>query len=446
MKKYLILFCLILLVLPAQNVFAASLGKKMAGKILLNVEGKGEAWYVNPKDNKRYYLGRPADAFRIMRELAIGINNRNLAKIDTGQVKSELVGRVAGAVDTATSSSSLIASTTIISAGNVLADSASTTATSTADKKFSSQMAGNILLQVEGSGEAWYVNPSDLKKYYLGRPEDAFKIMRELSVGITKENLAKIHKSGIDESIDQYSKYYQTSITTANGSSFKADIIEIDLADPDLKIITDTADKNNCKSNCQAKPLARYVVANNAFAGINATYFCDSAGCVKNYYFYPVYNSNYSKLINDDQLKYWTTGPIMAFDTNNKFYYFKDSREFKSVENFESTYGVKLQAAIGNRPRLIEDKMNLLLEWDIDAKQKNVKASRNAIAYKDNKIYLVIAYNATVVDLADVMQAMNVDYALNLDGGFSSAMFYNDEYMVGPGRDIPNAIVFAKKK
>ena len=25
----------------------------------------------------------------------------------------------------------------------------------------------------------------------------------------------------------------------------------------------------------------------------------------------------------------------MAFDTENRFYYYKDSREFKSVENFE---------------------------------------------------------------------------------------------------------------
>jgi len=32
-----------------------------------------------------------------------------------------------------------------------------------------------------------------------------------------------------------------------------------------------------------------------------------------------------------------------------------------------------------------------------------------------------------------------------LDGGNSSALFYNDEYMIGPGRDIPNAIVFREK-
>jgi exopolysaccharide biosynthesis protein len=82
----------------------------------------------------------------------------------------------------------------------------------------------------------------------------------------------------------------------------------------------------------------------------------------------------------------------------------------------------------------------------LDEKQKTAKTLRNAIAYKKDagkgKLYLVIARQATVSDLADVMKAMQVDYAINLDGGYSSALIYNDEYMVGPGRNIPNAIIF----
>lgn len=434
---------LILIIIFPQFVQAATLGQVLAGKILLNTEGKGEAWYVNPRDFKRYYLGRPTDAFRIMREQAVGVSNSNLARITTKTNNFSRTGNVAGVSEEVSSSSptSILSSKTINTSTLLTA----TTATSTIiDYNFAKRMSGSILLQVEGVGEAWYVNPTDLNKYYLGRPDDAFRIMRELSLGISREDLARVHKPGMSESIDQYSKYERIIVTTAKGN-FRADVVEINLTNPNLKIFTDTADVYNCKTNCQAKSLAKYAVTNNAFAAINATYFCDSSGCEKNYYFYPVYNTNLNKLINEDQLKYWTTGPIMAFDTNNKFYYFKDSREFKSVSNFESICGVKLQAAIGNRPRLIENKMNLLLEWDIDTKQKNVKSSRNAIGYKDNKIHLIVAYNATVVDLADIMQVMEMDYALNLDGGYSSALYYNDEYMIGPGRDIPNAIIFGKK-
>ena len=425
MKK--IIFIIILSLALSCIVNAASLGQKLSGQILLNVQGHGEAWYVYPEDNKRYYLGRPADAFQIMRELGLGINEIDFQRIAQAGMP------VAGDLDLA------------------------------------KRLAGKIILQVEEKGEAWYIYPKDFKKYYLGRPADAFQIMRELSLGITRENLAKIHKSGLEESLGKYSKYEHKIISTIDGD-FKVDIVTIDLANPKLKIITDNAPRPPTPSPSEgegeygAQSLAEFIIDNNGFAGINGTYFCCYNNCGgQNYYFYPVYNSNISEMINEDQLKYWTTGPIMAFDENNKFYYFKDSRDFptqgwsasggKSVaEVFKEAYGVKLQAAIGNKPRLIEDGMNLLIEWDIDEKQKTVKSLRNAMAYKNDSannatgiIYLVIAHNATVPNLANIMKAMEVEYAINLDGGYSSALWYNDEYMVGPGRDVPNAVIFCER-
>ena len=104
-----------------------------------------------------------------------------------------------------------------------------------------------------------------------------------------------------------------------------------------------------------------------------------------------------------------------------------------------------MSAAIGNRPRLIEDRQNLLLEWDIDPKQRNVRSDRNALGIKGDTLYLVIVHRATLPDLADVLVGMGMDHALNLDGGYSSALWYNDEYMVGPGRNIPNAIMFTRR-
>ena len=403
MLKKIIIIILFSFLFPVFSSRAANLAEELSGRILLNVEGNGEAWYVYPENNKRYYLGRPTDAFAVMRELGLGISEENFQKIAQAGMP------VAGDVDLA------------------------------------KRLSGRIILQTEKNGEAWYINPLDLKKYYLGRPADAFKIMRELSLGISRENLAGIHKLGYNESIDQYSSYeFKKNITTPSGS-FAIDVVKIDLFDPDLKIITDTADSEDCDNNCQAKPLIKYIIENKGFAGVNATYFCSGSGCgAVNYYFFPVYNSRLGKLINEDQLKYWTTGPIMAFDENNKFYYFKDSREFVGVKSFEEKYGVKLQAALGNKPRLIENNQNLLIDWEVDKSQLEVKALRNAIAYKEGRIYLVVARSATVPDLAEIMQAMNMEYALNLDGGSSSALFYNDEYMIGPGRNVPNAIIFRK--
>ena len=52
--------------------------ERVKGKILLRVESKGEAWYVNPDDGKRYYMGRPQDAFELMRTLGLGITDEDL--------------------------------------------------------------------------------------------------------------------------------------------------------------------------------------------------------------------------------------------------------------------------------------------------------------------------------------------------------------------------------
>jgi hypothetical protein len=55
--------------------------KKIAGKIFIQVENRGEAWYISPVDYKKYYLGRPVDMLEAMRKLGLGITNNDLSKI-----------------------------------------------------------------------------------------------------------------------------------------------------------------------------------------------------------------------------------------------------------------------------------------------------------------------------------------------------------------------------
>jgi Skp family chaperone for outer membrane proteins len=45
------------------------------------------------------------------------------------------------------------------------------------DLKFSTSLKGKILLQVEGHNEAWYVNPKDGKRYFMGLPAEAVKVL-----------------------------------------------------------------------------------------------------------------------------------------------------------------------------------------------------------------------------------------------------------------------------
>lgn len=135
-----------------------NLPKKLAhlkGRILLHVQSAGEAWYVYPKTGLRTLLGRPADAFVAMRRLGIGISDNDLKR---------LFGTVPN------SEKKLMSM----------------------DRAMARKLAGTILLQVERNGEAYYLDPTNLTAYFLGRPADAFQVMRGRGLGITNENLSVI--------------------------------------------------------------------------------------------------------------------------------------------------------------------------------------------------------------------------------------------------------------
>jgi uncharacterized protein YkwD len=58
-----------------------ALRSRLSGRILLQVQQHGEAWYIYPKTNKRYYLKDGAAAYQIMRNLGLGITDADLAKL-----------------------------------------------------------------------------------------------------------------------------------------------------------------------------------------------------------------------------------------------------------------------------------------------------------------------------------------------------------------------------
>ena len=67
--------------------FDEKFADRLKGRILLQVESRGEAWYVDPDDGKRYYMTDGASAYEIMRFLSLGITNADLAKVTIGLVE-----------------------------------------------------------------------------------------------------------------------------------------------------------------------------------------------------------------------------------------------------------------------------------------------------------------------------------------------------------------------
>ncbi len=131
---------------------------RLLGRILLQVEEHGEAWYVRTSDAKRYYLADGEAAYAVMRHFSLGITNADLAKIPAAAQVAELKN-----------SSSVCGVNTL-----------------------ASRLKGRILLQVQKNGEAWYVDPVTCRAVYLADGQAAYQIMRYLGLGITNSDLAKI--------------------------------------------------------------------------------------------------------------------------------------------------------------------------------------------------------------------------------------------------------------
>jgi uncharacterized protein YjdB len=180
-----------------------ALASRLAGRILLQVQDHGEAWYLDIASLKRYYLADGARAYGALRHFGLGITNKDLAKIPVGIEKRFL--------DTDTDGDGLAdkleegLGTDPLkkdSDGDGVSDYAEVITNRTnplgagklaIDSALANKLKGRIVLQVEGRGEAWYINPADGKRYYMKNGDAAYQVMRFLSLGITNDNLRKIN-------------------------------------------------------------------------------------------------------------------------------------------------------------------------------------------------------------------------------------------------------------
>lgn len=192
-------FCLVFLVSSQTSAAVASIGNKMKGRILLQVQDHGEAWYIG-LNGMKYYMGRPEDAFELMRSLGVGVTNQDLKKIEIaysgfGGVDSDGDG-LSNAIETAigTNINNKDSDGDGYSDKEELTGKYNPTGTGRLgfDVAFAKKQAGKILLQVESRGEAWYISPLDNKRYFLGRPGDAFSVMRYLGVGASTNDIYRI--------------------------------------------------------------------------------------------------------------------------------------------------------------------------------------------------------------------------------------------------------------
>lgn len=130
--------------ISAQKTIDNTLISRLRGNILLQTQQHGEAWYLHPVKQKRYYLKDGSTAYEMLRSFGLGISENDFSKIENG------------------------------------------------DLNLKSRLKGRIILRAQAHGDAYYINPKDLSVTYLKNGDAAYQAMRNLSLGISDTDIAKI--------------------------------------------------------------------------------------------------------------------------------------------------------------------------------------------------------------------------------------------------------------
>lgn len=228
------------------------------------------------------------------------------------------------------------------------------------------------------------------------------------------------------------SGYSRQSVNIDIGT-YLVDIVAGDLGS--TRVIVDTASESDCRNECAVLPLGDYVSRNGAYAGINGSYFCPAS--------YPQ-----------------CAGKTNSFDTllmnKNKKYFNSDNNVYSTVpavifqggsvrfveQSLEWGRDTGIDSMIANQPLLVSGGKSVF-GGDGEVKRSG-KGSRSFVSNKGNTVYIGVVHNVSASEMAKVLEKMGMDNALNLDSGGSTALWAGG-YKVGPGRAIPNAILFVKK-
>jgi exopolysaccharide biosynthesis protein len=109
-------------------------------------------------------------------------------------------------------------------------------------------------------------------------------------------------------------------------------------------------------------------------------------------------------------------------------------------------FGGGLTAGIVNSPGLVNGGQVQIDDGQsgLSDKQRSV-GTKVGIGVRGSKnVMVVIGRGVNMQQFAYIFKALGADGALNLDDGGSTALYYNGAYKSGPGRALPNAIIFAR--
>jgi hypothetical protein len=227
--------------------------------------------------------------------------------------------------------------------------------------------------------------------------------------------------------------YSRQSVNSEVGT-FLVDIVAADLNN--VRVVVDTASDGTCGNDCPVEALGTYAARSGAFAGINGPYFCPASypGCAGKTNSFDTLLMNKNKTYFNSDNNVYSTVPAVIFSGS--------SARFVG-QSLEWGRDTGVDSVIASQPMLLSGG-NVVYGGDDEVKRAG-KGSRSFIGTKGSAVYIGVVHNANVAEVARVLKAMGLEYALNLDSGGSTALWSGGRYVVGPGRSTPFGILFVNK-
>ena len=228
------------------------------------------------------------------------------------------------------------------------------------------------------------------------------------------------------------SGYSRQAVETEQGK-YVVSLIAAELGS--TKVIVDTASGSDCGNDCPVLSLGDYVSRNGGYAGVNGTYFCPATypSCAGKTNTFDLLLMNKDKTYFNSSNNVYSNNPAVIFGGGY-------IRFVGSASEWGRDTGI--DSMLSNYPLLVSgNQVRFTGDGDI---KKGSKGNRSFVANRGNTVYIGVVHGATVAESALALKTLGMDNALNLDSGGSTAL-WSGGYKVGPGRNIPNAIVFVRK-
>jgi exopolysaccharide biosynthesis protein len=228
------------------------------------------------------------------------------------------------------------------------------------------------------------------------------------------------------------SGYQRSQVQTSIGN-YLVSIVSADMNS--TRVIVDTASDSSCVNDCPVISLGDYVSRNGGFAGINGSYFCPATypSCAGKTNSFDTLLMNKNKVYFNSDNNVYSSVPAVIFSGNSARFVGRSSEWGRDTG---------IDSMIANQPLLVSGG-SVVFGGDGDPK-KGSRGNRSFVGSTNSMVYIGVVHSATVAETAIVLKDMGVQNALNLDSGGSTAL-WSGGYKVGPGRNIPNAIILVRK-